>query len=80
MFNEKPFKEPVIPSAAGHEQAGQKLSEEKIKALEDEADRVAEAEKEEAALAEEARKKELDELYSDDKDVMTDIFPSWQNK
>jgi len=86
MFGEKSFKEPMIdPLARGHVQADKKIEQEKRKNLEMEADRRAKDEKEEEKLdreeeqlARDARQKELDELYGEDKDVMSDIFPSWQ--
>lgn len=64
---------PIIdPLQAGHAKADKILEKQAKEALDQEADRYAEEER----LAKEERQKDLDDLYGD-KDVMGDIFPSW---
>lgn len=64
---------PIIdPLQTGHTKADKILEQREKEALEKEVDRYAEEER----LAKEERQKDLDELYGD-KDVMGDIFPSW---
>jgi len=81
MFGMNSYREPIIdPLAIGHAKADKKLERERQQALEKEADRVAMDDEAKALEAKEARAKELEELYGDDKNVMKDIFPSWEDK